>query len=420
MNSLQDNTQRLLSAALASDFGYQRLGYLCDRIGNRLSGSKGLERAVSWAESEMRRDGLENVRAEPVLVPKWVRGKESAMLIAPEKRALVMLGLGGSVGGRVTAPVLVVESFDELAARAGEARGKIVCFNVPFTNYGATVRYRATGASEAAKLGAVAALVRSVGPTSLRTPHTGALRYTDGIKKIPAAAITIEDATQLARMQARGERPVVELAMQAHFEKDARSANVIGEWRGREKPDEIVLVGGHLDSWDVGQGAHDDGGGCIASWEAVRLLKALNIWPRRTVRVCLFTNEENGSRGGDAYAAAHKTEKHVLAIETDGGVDTPTGFGLTTKTSGGLERAREVTELLKLELKEGGGGADIGPIGTATGCPTMGLLNDMSLYWNIHHTPADTFDKIDKKALQQCIAAMTVMAYSAAEHPERL
>ena len=415
MNTLQDNTQRLLSAALASDFGYQRLGYLCDRIGNRLSGSKGLEKAVSWAESELRRDGLENVRAEPVLVPKWVRGKESAMLLAPEKRPLVMLGLGGSVGGRVTAPVLVVESFDELAARSGEVRGKIVCFNAAFTNYGATVRYRATGASEAAKLGAVGVLVRSVGPTSLRTPHTGALRYTDGVKKIPAAAITIEDATQLARMQAHGESPVVELAMQAHFEKDARSANVIGEWRGREKPEEMVLVGGHLDSWDVGQGAHDDGGGCIVSWEAVRLLKALNIRPRRTVRVCLFTNEENGSRGGEAYAAAHKTEKHVLAIETDGGVDTPIGFGLSTKTPGGMARAREITEQLKLELKEGGGGADIGPIGTATGCPTMGLLNDMSLYWNIHHTPADTFDKIDLKALQKCIAAVAVMAYSAAE-----
>jgi carboxypeptidase Q len=415
MNMLQDNTQRLLSAALASDFGYQRLGYLCDRIGNRLSGSKGLEKAVSWAESELRRDGLENVRAESVLVPKWVRGKESATLLAPEKRPLVMLGLGGSVGGRVTAPVLVVESFDELAARAGEARGKIVCFNAAFTNYGATVRYRATGASEAAKLGAVGVLVRSVGPTSLRTPHTGALRYTDGVKKIPAAAITIEDATQLARMQAHGESPVVELAMQAHFEKDARSANVIGEWRGREKPEEMVLVGGHLDSWDVGQGAHDDGGGCIVSWEAVRLLKALNIRPRRTVRVCLFTNEENGSRGGEAYAAAHKTEKHVLAIESDGGVDTPIGFGLSTKTPGGMARAREITEQLKLELKEGGGGADIGPIGTATGCPTMGLLNDMSLYWNIHHTPADTFDKIDLKALQKCIAAVAVMAYSAAE-----
>ncbi|MBB6048489.1 M20/M25/M40 family metallo-hydrolase [Armatimonas rosea] len=415
MHSRQDNTQRLLAAALSSDFGYQRLGYLCDRIGNRLSGSKGLERAVSWAESELRRDGLEGVRAEPVLVPKWVRDKESAVLVSPEKRPLVMLGLGGSVGGRVKAPVLVVESFDGLMARAGEVRGKIVCFNVPFTSYGATVRYRTSGASEAAKLGAVGVLVRSVGPTSLRTPHTGVMSYTDGIAKIPAAAITIEDATQLARMQARGEKPVVELSMQAHFEKDARSANVLGEWRGRERPEEIVLVGGHLDSWDVGQGAHDDGGGCIVSWEAVRLLKALNIRPRRTVRVCLFTNEENGSQGGKAYAEAHKSERHVLAIETDGGVDTPTGFGLTTKTPGGLERAREVTKLLGLELKEGGGGADIGPIGTATGCPTMGLLNDMSVYWNIHHTPADTFDKINPKALQKCIAAVAVMAYSAAE-----
>lgn len=420
MYTYQDNLARLRAAALSSEFGYKRLGYLCDRIGNRLAGSAGLERAVAWAESELRRDGLEGVRAEPTLVPKWVRGKESALLVAPEKRPLVMLGLGGSVGGRVTAPVLVVESFDELTARASEARGKIVCFNVPFTTYGATVRYRSGGASAAARAGAVAALVRSVGPISLRTPHTGVMSYDEKLPKIPTAAITIEDATQLARMQARGEKPMVALSMAAHFEKDVRSANVIGEWRGREKPDEIVLVGGHLDSWDVGQGAHDDGGGCIASWEAVRLLKALGIRPRRTVRVCLFTNEENGTRGAVAYAEAHKGEKHILAIEADGGVDTPTGFGLTTKTPGGRERAKAVTDFLGLELKESGGGADIGPLATATGCPTMGLLNDMSLYWNIHHTPADTFDKIELKKLQQCIAAMAVMAYSVAEHPERL
>lgn len=423
MTTFDDAATRLIETALASDFAYRRLGYLCDRIGHRLSGSVGLEKAVAWAEAEMRRDGLENVRTEKVLVPHWVRGKESAELISPIRKPLVMLGLGGSVGGKVQADVLVVSRFEELTARAAEAKGKIVCYNVPFTSYGQTVRYRTTGASEAAKVGALAALVRSVGPTSLRTPHTGVMRYSEGIPQIPTAAITLEDAEMLARMQARGEKIVVKLAMEAKTLPDAPSANVLAEWRGREKPDEIVVLGGHLDSWDVGQGAHDDGGGCLACWEAVRLMKQLDLRPRRTVRLCLFTNEENGTRGGNAYRDQHKGETHVLGFEADGGVGAPIGFGLTTKTPGGLERARELARLLEPlgagDVKEGGGGADVGPLGE-TGVPTMGLLNDMSLYWNIHHTPADTFDKIDLKALQKCVAAVAVMIYGIADHPERV
>lgn len=423
MTSYQEAAKRLMETALASDFAYRRLGYLCDRIGSRLAGSEALEKAVAWAEAEMRRDGLENVRTDKVLVPHWVRGKESAELIEPLAKPLLMLGLGGSVGGRVQAEVLVVASFEELTARTAEAKGKIICYNVPFTNYGQTVRYRSSGASEAAKVGGVAALVRSIGPTSLKTPHTGVMRYTEGIKQVPTAAITLEDAEMLGRMQARGEKIVVKLSMGAKMLPDAVSGNVLGEWRGREKPEEIVVLGGHLDSWDVGQGAHDDGGGCVVCWEAVRLMKQLGLRPRRTVRVCLFTNEENGTRGGNAYRDMHKSEPHILAYEADAGVGAPTGFGLSTKTPGGLERARELAKLLEPlgagEVREGGGGVDIGPIGE-TGVPTMGLNNDMSLYWNIHHTPADTFDKVDLKALQKCVAATAVMIYGIADHPERV
>ncbi len=425
----REPAQRLLDAAGATRTAYQRLGYLCDRIGHRLSGSPALDAAIRWAVGEMKGDGFDAVRAERVMVPHWVRGRESAELVVPEKRPLVMLGLGMSVGTGprgVEADVTVVTSFEELDALPAEkVRGRIVCFNAPFTSYGQTVRYRTQGASAAARKGAVAVLVRSIGPVSLRTPHTGTLRYADDAPKIPAAALTIEDAEMLARMQARGERIRVRLTMEAKQLPDAPSANVVADLRGREKPDEIVLLGGHLDSWDVGQGAHDDGGGCLAAWEAVRLLKALDLRPRRTVRVVLFTNEENGTRGGTGYRDAHAGEldKHVLAVESDSGVTQPVGFGV----SGGGERAlgiaRKVGALLEPigagRITEGGGGADISPL-MERGVIGMGLTVDSSRYFDIHHTPADTFDKIDPVMLNRCVAAMAVMAYVVADLPERL
>ena len=224
---------------------------------------------------------------------------------------LVMLGLGNSVGtppAGVEGDVLVVRSFPELDAAAASVRGKIVLFNVPFTTYGETVQFRSDGPSRAAVLGAVAVLVRSVGPAGLRTPHTGALRYAEGQPQIPGAAITVEDAERLQRMQDRGTPARVRLRMEAHFLPDADSANVVGEIRGRELPNEVVVVSGHLDSWDVGSGATDDGGGCIVSWEALRLMKKLNLRPRRTIRVVLWTNEENGLRGGQAYLERYRDQ----------------------------------------------------------------------------------------------------------------
>lgn len=428
MEPYADAARRIAAAALADPTAYRRLAYLCDRIGPRLSGSAGLDAAIRWSTETMRADGFDTVRAERVLVPRWVRGAESAELVAPRRQPLTMLGLGGSVAtpkGGLVADVLVVADFEELKARAGDVPGKIVCFNAPFAGYGPTVRYRTAGPSEAARLGAVATLVRSVGPTSLTTPHTGSTVYAADAPKIPAAAITIEDAELLARTQARGDTPRVTLKMSARTLKDAPSANVLADLRGRERPDEIVLIGGHLDSWDVCPGAHDDAGGCLAAWEAARLLKTLDLRPRRTVRVVLFTNEENGLRGGNGYAKAHAAEasRHVLAVESDAGVTQPLGFGLSTKTPGGLARAQALlTPLLEPlgagKISDGGGGADIGPMG-ALGVPTAGLNVDMHLYWSIHHTPADTIDKVKPEELAKCVAAMATLAYVAAEQPER-
>lgn len=232
--------------------------------------------------------------------------------------------------------MLVVNSFDELTRRAAEAKGKIVLFDVPFTGYGQTVRYRSRGAIEASRVGAVAALVRSVSSGSMQNPHTGAMGYDSAIAKIPAAALSVEDAAMLHRMANRGEKIVVNLRMSARLFPDVQSRNVVAEIVGSEKPDEIVVLGGHIDSWDAGQGAMDDAGGSVAAWEAVSLMKRLGLRPKRTVRVVLWTNEENGLRGGSAYRDAHRDEvaKHVMAMESDNGVFRPLGVGITAERVG--------------------------------------------------------------------------------------
>lgn len=418
---------RLIDAAMANDSAYERLALLVDQFGPRFSGTESLEMAIDWILQQMEADGLENVRGEEVLVPRWVRGNESAELLEPRSQHLPMLGLGGSVGtsaAGITAEVLVVSSFEDLAARATEAAGKIVLFDVPFTSYGETVQYRGSGAVEAAKVGAVASLIRSVTPVSLRTPHTGGMRYADDVPRIPHAALTVEDAQMLHRMQDRGERVIVRLQMEAETLADVLSRNVVAEIIGSEFPEQIVVLGGHSDSWDVGQGAMDDGGGCVAAWEAVRLMKELGLRPRRTVRVALWTNEENGLRGGTGYRDAHLDEidDHVLAIESDGGVFKPSGFGFTGSDAA-YEVVQQVGKLLdRIEagrITRGGGGADIGPI-MALGVPGMGLSVDGSRYFWYHHTEADTIDKLDPDEVARSVAAMAVMAYVVADLPEPL
>ena len=427
LDPYRDAASRLTGEALSSDFAWQRLALLGDTFGNRLSGSPNLEAAITWAVAEMKKDGLENVHTEPVKVPHWVRGHESLEIAGPIPQPLVILGLGNSVGTPATgieAELLVVHSFEELDAAGDRVKGKIVLFNVPFTNYGDTVRFRATGPSRAGALGAVAMLVRSVGPAGLRTPHTGALSYVDGQPQIPAAALTTEDTARLQRMVERGTTVRLKLTMEARFLPDADSFNVVGELRGRELPNEFVTIGGHFDSWDVGTGSTDDGGGCIVTWEALRMMKKLNLRPRRTVRVVLWTNEENGTRGGNAYRDRHATELagHVAMIESDGGVFAPTGFGFSGSETA-RARLRDIATLLAGihadTIGPSGGGADIGPSVQQASIPSLELENNGN-YFLIHHTPADTIDKIDPLEVSRSAAAVAVMTYVLAEMPERL
>ncbi len=430
---------RIISQGRTENQAYQKLVRLCDDIGPRLSGSAGLDQAIAWAEQTLRDDGHENVVAERVMVNKWVRGAESCELLEPRVMQFDILGLGGSVGTPeegITAGVIVVASKDELDSLPDElVEGKIVVFNAPMpayseergSGYGTTVQYRTNGARWAAERGAVAALIRSVTAYSLNSPHTGAMRYGTAPKKIPAAAITVEDAEMLARWQQRGINPSIRLKMEARDEGDVPSANVLGELVGSEKPEEIVVIGGHIDSWDVGQGAQDDGAGCVAAMEALTLLRRLNLRPKRTIRVVLWTDEERGGAGADFYAARHQNEKHIAGIESDSGGFTPKG--LTIEMADGVaeslatEQLKHLMGLLtplgRMEAKAGGSGMDVGklkPLGTAC----MGLSVDGRLYFNTHHSHADTVDKVDPQQLGDCAIMLAVCAYVLADMPEPL
>jgi carboxypeptidase Q len=421
---------QLIQASLKDSFAYKRLAQLTDGFGNRLSGSESLERAIDWIVAEMKKDGFDNVRKEPVMVPKWVRGAESAELTSPRRVKLNILGLGRSIGtgpAGITAQVLVVKNFAELRARAAEARGKIVVWNVPFESYGRTVVYRAVGADSASAVGAVASLVRSITPRSLNTPHTGAMAPNDTtgrVKAIPAAAVTIEAAEMMQRMQDRGERIEVKLTMAAQMMGMSQSHNVIAEIRGTERPDEVIVMGGHIDSWDVGQGAMDDGGGCVVTWDALRLIKQLGIRPKRTIRVVLWTNEENGGMGGTGYRDQHRSEleKHVLAMESDNGVFKPAGIRYGTGP-GGEATVRGIASLLRAisadSIAVGGPEADISPL-YAVGVPVITLDTDQEKYFWYHHTDADMMDKLSPVDMAKDAAIFAVVAATVANMPGTL
>jgi len=436
---IQDVAAQLLGRALTTDMAWTRLVELCDDIGHRLSGSESLEQAVRWGQSRMTQDGLDT-HLEEVMVPAWVRGHERAVLLQPVERELEILTLGRSVGtpeGGITAQVVVVDDWDHLARLGDTVAGKIVLYDVPFTNYGETVQYRARGAIEASKLGAVASLVRSVTPESLQSPHTGAMRpYEEGVTPIPAAAITLEAASLMRRLQERGKTFELHLDLGAHTLEDALSHNVVGEIRGRTHPEEVVVLGCHLDSWDVGQGAQDDGAGCVAVMEAGRLIRALPVAPRRTIRVVLFTNEENGLRGGTAYADAHggddrPEERVVVAMEMDTGSGQPLGWRVDVRredaqqqqalVAHAIEALTPVSKLLEpigaSGLEPSFSGADIGPLVEA-GSLGLGVKQDTSGYWPIHHTRSDTVEKVDPVLLNKNVAALTVTGWWLAEHPD--
>ncbi len=428
VDTYRADANRLIQESTSNHFAWNRLAELTDTYGNRLAGGDNLKRAIAWAVETMKKDGLDNVHTEKTMVPRWVRGAESAVIVDPPEHTLAVLGLGGSVGtlpAGIEADVLVVRTFEELNQKAADAKGKIVLYNAPFTSYGQTNQYRTGGPSTAARYGAVAVLVRAIGPIGLRTPHTGSLNYADAVAKIPAASISAEDADRMQRIAERGHRLRVRLKMDAHFEPDVESANVVAELRGRELPDEVVLVGGHFDSWDVGAGASDDGVGCIVTWESARLMKKLNLRPRRTVRVVLFTNEENGLRGANAYRDKHHAAaaQHTLAIESDSGVFAPARLGFTGSEAA-QQIMREIGGLLStLGLQDiglGGGGADIGPIAQAGKVPMLAYQGDSTRYFTIHHTAADTVDRIAPEEVSKAAAALAVITYVVAEMPQAL
>jgi carboxypeptidase Q len=425
---------KIIAAARADHDVYDKLRHLTDEIGARLSGSPELDEAIAWAAKAMKDDG-HDVRTEEVMVPHWVRGTETATMVAPRSRTLNVLGLGGTVPtakGGITAPVVVVRSWEELESRKADVKGAIVLYDVAMpawteehgSRYGDVVPYRYAGAIAAARHGAVGVLVRSVTAHSLDTPHTGAMGYDDKVTKIPAAAITVEDAELIARLVAKGKQVKVKLDLQNKTLPDAKSANVIGELRGRELPDEVVVIAAHIDSWDVGQGAHDDGAGVVVMMQALTTLRQLGMTPRRTIRVVLYTNEENGTRGAKAYFAAHEAElaNHVAAIEADSGGFAPAGFEVDTADAAAgarvVQRMKDVVALLAplgtLTVETGHAGADIDPLVKA-GVPGFGLRTEGKHYFDYHHTEADTLDKVDADELAANVAAAATIAYVLAD-----
>ncbi|MFN7827913.1 MAG: M28 family peptidase [Acidobacteriota bacterium] len=436
---------RLRDAALASDYALRQTAYLCNNIGPRLSGSPQAARAVEYIAGEMRALGLD-VRLEEVRVPHWVRGEESAALtqfpgMAPgTTQKIVITALGPSVAtppAGLLAPVVVVRSFDELN-RLGQSRvqGRIVLFNVKFDEaiqdqgsgteaYGQAVAYRSGGAVAAARLGAVAALNRSAGSSAFRKPHTGSVRYDEGVPRIPAAAITAEDAELIAHLAAQGEVKL-RLVITPQTMPDAISHNVIADLRGYENPEQVVIVSGHLDSWDLGTGALDDAVGVATAMEVVNLCRKLGLRPRRTIRVIPYMNEENGLRGGTTYFEnqRHNLANHIAAIESDLGAGHPTGFYAHV-----VPRALPMLQPLARVLQSGGAGiirlvsnsvgADISPLENA-GVPGFAPITDTRHYFKYHHTAADTFDKVDPRNLAENAAVMAVLAYGIAAMPEPL
>lgn len=429
---LERTVVALRDQALGDDLAYELLRSLTVEVGHRLAGSPGDRAAVAWAKRELQKLGFDEVRTEPVTVPHWVRGGASGRILEPYPQETVLIALGGSVGTPewgVTAEVVGVPDLEALAELPEQrVRGKIVFVNRATERtrtgrgYGEAGVVRRNGPAAAAAKGAVAILIRSIGTGNQRFAHTGATRYQDEVPRIPAAALAIPDADVLAAQLDSGRMVRFHLELGSHYRPEAQSANVIAEIRGREAPDEIVLLGAHLDSWDVGTGAHDDGAGCAIVISVARLIAELPQAPRRTIRVVLFANEEFGLSGARAYAAAHADElsAHQLAIESDLGGDRVWAFAtrVDPRALPEAERIAALIEPLGIEAlgNEARGGADLIPLKPER-VPVADLRQDATRYFDYHHTLDDTFDKIDPETLAQNVAAYVAIAYWAAETP---
>jgi carboxypeptidase Q len=422
----------LITEAVDSRGAYGLLSQLIDATGPRLSGSPGADRAVTWAVEQFQALGLD-VRKEAVRVPVWVRGVERGEVLgAPGRPAtpLALTALGGSPGTPprgVEGNVVEVSSLAELRERGAAVKDRVVFFNHSMSvaaDYKRFGELRSKGPAEAAKLGAVAALVRSLATASLRSPHTGSAQFPEGARRIPAAAISLEDAELLHHLLGRG--PVrVRIELGCRNLPDATSFDVVAELRGRERPEEVVLMGAHLDSWDLATGAQDDGAGVALVVEAARLLAKLPLHPRRTVRFVLFMNEENGLRGAKTYAADHgaDVDRHVAAMELDSGSGRPLGVAVKAGPGGAAIVERWLPPLVPLGagvlLPDEAGGADLTPLAPAR-VPVVQLVQDTSRYFDIHHSAADTLDKVDREAFSKTSGAATWLIYALAESPEVL
>ena len=419
----------IVKTAMTDQKGYAILGDLC-KIGPRLSGSENSLKAIDWAKAKMISLGFDSVWLQPVMVPHWERGEtESAVIVSSSKfkhKRLAIAAFGGSVGTDlskgITAKVIEIHSWAELTTKKQEVKDKIVFFNVPFNNsfptsfraYGKNVGYRVQGASEAAKYGAKGMILRSITSKNDNVPHVGVLHYADSIPQVPAVAIGIIDADFLSSAIEKEPELKLQLKLSCKTFPDAQSYNVIGELKGTEFPEEVIVVGGHFDSWDKGDGAHDDGAGCIQSMEVLDLFKRLNIKPKRTIRCVFFINEENGSRGGIAYGeyAATSNEKHLTAIEADRGAFTPLGFSVDKDSASLLKIAswKNILERTGISwVKQGGSGVDVSYIKNAK-C-LIGYVPDSQRYFDYHHSANDVFSEVNPREFELGSAAMTVLVY---------
>lgn len=423
--------RKIYDDALIKGRSYETLQYLTQEIGSRLSGSEGAAKAVDYTQQIMRKYGFDTVYLQPVMVPHWVRGaKETGKmvdLVSGESRELSVTALGNSVGtgsGGIQGQLIEVQRLSQLDSLGREnIEGKIVFFNRPmnpkfiqtFKAYGAANDQRVWGPSRAAKYGAIGSINRSLTLRMDDVPHTGTLVYDKSLPQIPAMAISTQGAEILS--QALHENKNLNFYMESFCKMlaDAPSYNVIGELKGSEKPEEIIVVGGHLDSWDVGQGAHDDGAGCVQSIEVLRIFKALGYQPKRTIRAVMYMNEENGSRGGREYArvAKEKGEKHIAALESDSGGFAPMGFDVNG-SGVSLEKIKSwgpwfaPYDIRKFVM--GHGGSDVNHL-KEQGTVIMGLMPESQRYFDYHHSTSDTFDKVNKRELEQGAAAMATLIY---------
>ena len=428
----KEQLRKIYKNSLINGHSYDWLDYLSNEIGSRLSGSLNAELAVNYTKSELEKIGLDKVWLQPVMVPKWIRGNPEFAYIetAPGKTIPVNLcALGGSIStplAGIKAHVLEVQSIDQLKKTPRDSiKGKIVFFNRPmqadiistFEAYGGCVNQRYDGAKEAARFGAIGAIVRSMNLRLDDLPHTGAMSYgnTPIENRIPSAAISTNDAERLSGMLKIDPNLKFYFKQNCKQLKDVQSYNVIGELTGTQYPNQIIIVGGHLDSWDLGDGSHDDGAGCVQSMDVLRLLKLTGIKPKRTIRVVLFMNEENGLRGGLKYAevAKRKGERHIFALESDSGGFTPRGFsfdGPDYKISQILEWKSLFEPYLIHYFRMGGSGADIGPLKDKD-IVLAGLSPDSQRYFDHHHASNDTFDAVNKRELELGAATMTSLVY---------